>query len=140
MTGNDIKKMADGFPPTSIGMDQEEVVMWMAKHSIQLQEQVRALAAEVQAVRWASGQVYSAGYNHGHLNTADGMPYAEDSDLQLRGTEVLDEFTDPDHRGDAADAVIREIRAQAVEEYAITVGAEKNGAIYAARIRAGEQP
>ena len=29
------------------------------------EKQVAALAAEVQAVRWAAGQVYSAGYNHG---------------------------------------------------------------------------
>lgn len=40
----------------------------------------------------------------------------------------------------ATDAFIREIRAQAIEDYSITVGAGKNGAIYAARIRAGEQP
>ena len=38
------------------------------------EKQVNALAAEVQAVRWAAGQVYSAGYNHGHLNTADELP------------------------------------------------------------------
>lgn len=34
---------------------------------------------------------------------------------------------------------LREIRAQAVEEYAATIGAVKNGAIYAAVIRSGEQ-
>lgn len=39
----------------------------------------------------------------------------------------------------ATDAALREIRAQAVEEYAATVGAVKNGAIYAAAIRSGEQ-
>ncbi|WEE18635.1 hypothetical protein PX343_06905 [Citrobacter koseri] len=74
-----------------------------------------ALAAEVQAVRWACGQVYVRGYNHGHLNTADGLPYADEKDLVIRGGETLYEFTDPDHCGVAADAILAEVRAQGVE-------------------------
>ncbi|MDS0028108.1 hypothetical protein [Enterobacter cloacae] len=75
------------------------------------EKQVAALAAEVQAVRWAAGQVYSAGYNHGHLNTADELPYASDEELLQRGNEVLIEFTDPDHSGNVTDAVLDEVRA-----------------------------
>jgi hypothetical protein len=79
------------------------------------EKQVAALAAEVQAVRWAAGQVYSAGYNHGHLNTADELPYASDEELLQRGNEVLIEFTDPDHSGNVTDAVLDEVRAHAIK-------------------------
>lgn len=78
------------------------------------EKQVAALAAEVQAVRWAAGQVYSAGYNHGHLNTADELPYASNEELLQRGNEVLIEFTDPDHSGNVTDAVLDEVRASAI--------------------------
>ncbi|BCL41748.1 hypothetical protein [Enterobacter roggenkampii] len=77
-----------------------------------LEARCAALAAEVQAVRWAAGQVYSAGYNHGHLNTADELPYASDEELLQRGNEVLIEFTDPDHSGNVTDACLAEVRAQ----------------------------
>ncbi|WP_234116691.1 hypothetical protein [Citrobacter freundii] len=75
----------------------------------------RVLAAEVQAVRWACGQVYMKGYNHGHLNTVDGIEYASDTELVERGGETLADFTDPDHCGVAADAILAEARAQGVE-------------------------
>lgn len=81
-------------------------------------KQVASLAAEVQAVRWAAGQVYSAGYNHGHLNTADELPYASDEELLQRGNEVLIEFTDPDHSGNVSDAFLAEVRASAFDEFA----------------------
>lgn len=81
-----------------------------------LEARCAALAAEVQAVRWAAGQVYSAGYNHGHLNTADELPYASDEELLQRGNEVLIEFTDPDHSGNVTDACLAEVRAQGVEK------------------------
>ena len=74
-----------------------------------------ALAAEVQAVRWACGQVYMKGYNHGHLNTVDGLDYASDTELVERGGEALADFTDPDHCGVAADAILAEVRAQGVK-------------------------
>ncbi|MDJ6358054.1 hypothetical protein LEH54_15830 [Salmonella enterica] len=76
----------------------------------------RELAAEVQAVRWACGQVYMKGYNHGHLNTVDGLEYASDTELVERGGETLADFTDPDHCGVAADAILAEVRAQAHKE------------------------
>lgn len=75
----------------------------------------RELAAEVKAVRWACGQVYMKGYNHGHLNTVDGLEYASDTELVERGGETLADFTDPDHCGIAADAILDEVRASGVE-------------------------
>lgn len=90
------------------------------------------LAAEVQAVRWACGQVYVKGYNHGHLNTVDRLPYADEKDLVMRGGEVLCEFTDPDHCGVAADAILAEVRAQGVTEYASKRGFSfQHGSIHA---------
>ncbi|MHA7937272.1 hypothetical protein ACX928_03235 [Enterobacter roggenkampii] len=88
------------------------------------EKQVAALAAEVQAVRWAAGQVYSAGYNHGHLNTADELPYASDEELLQRGNEVLIEFTDPDHSGNVTDAFLAEVRASAIPEGYVLVPQE----------------
>lgn len=78
----------------------------------------RELAAEVQAVRWACGQVYVKGYNQGHLNTVDRLPYADEKDLVMRGGEVLCEFTDPDHCGVAADAILAEVRASELDSLA----------------------
>lgn len=88
---------------------------WRDMQIADLQRKVEALAAEVQAIRWASGQVYAKGYNHGHLNTADGLPYAEEKDLVIRGGETLCEYIDPDHCGVATDAILAEVGAKAVE-------------------------
>ncbi|HAG7413658.1 TPA: hypothetical protein HGR07_01935 [Escherichia coli] len=87
----------------------------MAVQLANAESKCRELAAEVQAVRWACGQVYMKGYNHGHLNTVDGLDYASDTELVERGGEALADFTDPDHCGVAADAILAEVRAQGVE-------------------------
>ena len=87
----------------------------MAVQLANAESKCRELAAEVQAVRWACGQVYMKGYNHGHLNTVDGIEYASDTELVERGGETLADFTDPDHCGVAADAILAEVRAQGVE-------------------------
>lgn len=87
----------------------------MAVQVANAESKCRELAAEVQAVRWACGQVYMKGYNHGHLNTVDGIEYASDTELVERGGETLADFTDPDHCGVAADAILAEVRAQGVE-------------------------
>ena len=90
----------------------------MAVQLANAESKCRELAAEVQAVRWACGQVYMKGYNHGHLNTVDGLEYASDTELVERGGETLADFTDPDHCGVAADAILAEVRAQGVEMFA----------------------
>ncbi|MBW7622484.1 hypothetical protein LDJ78_24755, partial [Citrobacter portucalensis] len=61
------------------------------------------------------------GYNHGHLNTVDGLEYASDTELVERGGETLADFTDPDHCGVAADAILAEVRAQGVDALAQTL-------------------
>lgn len=45
MTPEQIQKLADGLPPSCMGKDHEEVVAWLAKQHIALQQQVNALAA-----------------------------------------------------------------------------------------------
>lgn len=45
MTPEQIQKLADGLPPSCMGKDHEEVVVWLAKQHIALQQQVNALAA-----------------------------------------------------------------------------------------------
>lgn len=122
----------------------------MAVQLANAESKCRELAAEVQAVRWACGQVYMKGYNHGHLNTVDGLEYASDTELVERGGETLADFTDPDHCGVAADAILAEVRAQGVEMYAnltIKIGEEesdenivyagKQAALFAAQLRKG---
>ncbi|EPK6627548.1 hypothetical protein [Citrobacter freundii] len=102
----------------------EELEQQVLEQAVQLanaESKCRELAAEVQAVRWACGQVYMKGYNHGHLNTVDGLEYASDTELVERGGETLADFTDPDHCGVAADAILAEVGAQAVEMYADTL-------------------
>ncbi|MEG9612063.1 hypothetical protein V6W99_24095 [Citrobacter portucalensis] len=96
----------------------------MAVQLANAESKCRELAAEVQAVRWACGQVYMKGYNHGHLNTVDGLEYASDTELVERGGETLADFTDPDHCGVAADAILAEVRAQGVEMFALMFAEE----------------
>ncbi|WP_177952261.1 hypothetical protein [Klebsiella michiganensis] len=40
-------------------------------------EKYSAISAENVAIREQSEEVYAAGYNHGHLNTVDGIAYAD---------------------------------------------------------------
>lgn len=96
-------------------IELEQKLTDMAVQLANAESKCRELAAEVQAVRWACGQVYMKGYNHGHLNTVDGLEYASDTELVERGGETLADFTDPDHCGVAADAILAEVRAQGVD-------------------------
>lgn len=104
----------------------EQKLTDMAVQLANAESKCRELAAEVQAVRWACGQVYMKGYNHGHLNTVDGLEYASDTELVERGRETLADFTDPDHCGVAADAILAEVRAQGVEGFLTFCGEENS--------------
>lgn len=113
MTGDEIKKMADGYPPISIGMDHEEVVVWLAKHSIQLHEQVRALAAECKAV-------YAHALEEGYQFYPGGIEYTDAVLREIRADGAM-----------ACGVHLREWYDYQVEERAEE---------FAAAIRAGEQP
>lgn len=151
MTPEQIQKMAEGCPPSSIGKDHEEVVTWLAEKHIALQEQVQKLAAEnvdlksrtvkvptkaylkdmrCNVVRWS--QVIDA------LSDA-GVAFVRDDGELIAGTRDTP----------ATDAVIREIGAKAVEGFGDVLGLgslhlalilKKCAYDHAAKLRAGEKP
>lgn len=87
---------------------KEEKYLKTAKLCVQL-------AAENVAIREQCEEVYAAGYNHGHLNTDDGIAYAdcvkdEFYDLAL---QVMAEVETP-----ATDRIVVEAEVRGVEKFA----------------------
>ncbi|MGM8835709.1 hypothetical protein ACS6JN_22810 [Enterobacter hormaechei subsp. steigerwaltii] len=74
-----------------------------------------ALAAENAGLIEQAEEVYAAGYNHGHLNTVDGIAYADcvKDDFYGLAVELMREAETP-----ATDAFLAEVRAQGVEMFA----------------------
>lgn len=70
-----------------------------------------ALAAESVGLIEQAEEVYAAGYNHGHLNTVDGIAYADcvKDDFYGLAVELMREAETP-----ATDAFLREVRADAI--------------------------
>ncbi|MFG0782456.1 hypothetical protein ACF8O5_18695 [Raoultella sp. TYF_8] len=73
------------------------------------------VAAENVAIREQSEEVYAAGYNHGHLNTVDGIAYAGcvKDDFYSLALQVMAEVETP-----ATDRIVAGIKADGVEEFA----------------------
>ncbi|MFP9925354.1 hypothetical protein ACH6YO_22615 [Klebsiella pneumoniae] len=71
------------------------------------------LAAENVAIREQSEEVYAAGYNHGHLNTVDGIAYAGcvKDDFYSLALQVMAEVETP-----ATDRIVAEAEARGVEK------------------------
>ncbi|MEM6162081.1 hypothetical protein AAH446_16270 [Erwinia sp. P6884] len=142
MTPEQIQKMAEGFPPSSIGKDHEEVIVWLAEQHVALQEQVQKLAALAEERRVFIVNGAEMGYIQ--LPVLDGDPVTATYQRCLLKPKF------------AADAVIREIGAKAVDgfishcQYQLNAGnytkAERDkfkggidtAAPYAAQLRAGE--
>ncbi len=80
-----------------------------------LKSQVEQMAAENVAIREQSEEVYAAGYNHGHLNTVDGIAYAGcvKDDFYSLALQVMAEVETP-----ATDRIYAGIKAEGVEQYA----------------------
>lgn len=81
------------------------------------------LAAENVAIREQSEEVYAAGYNHGHLNTVDGIAYTdcvkdEFYDLAL---QVMAEVETP-----TTDRIYAEAEACGVEKFVAYCGEENS--------------
>ncbi|WP_368755522.1 hypothetical protein [Klebsiella oxytoca] len=72
----------------------------------------KQLAAENVAIREQSEEVYAAGYNHGHLNTVDGIAYAGcvKDDFYSLALQVMAEVETP-----ATDRIVAGIKADGVE-------------------------
>ncbi|WP_187326153.1 hypothetical protein [Klebsiella oxytoca] len=71
------------------------------------------VAAENVAIREQSEEVYAAGYNHGHLNTVDGIAYAVcvKDDFYSLALQVMAEVETP-----ATDRIVAETEARGVEK------------------------
>ncbi|CZV58069.1 hypothetical protein VRM69_000184 [Enterobacter hormaechei] len=80
-----------------------------------MQMQVEKLAAENSGLIEQAEEVYAAGYNHGHLNTVDGIAYADcvKDDFYGLAVELMREAETP-----ATDAFLVEVRAEGVEMFA----------------------
>lgn len=81
----------------------------------ELKAQRDALAAEVSAIREQAENVYSAGYNHGHVNTVDGIAYATpvEDEFYHNALQIMLEVETP-----ATDAYLNSVRAEAVTSFA----------------------
>ncbi|HBY8893026.1 TPA: hypothetical protein MI927_25055 [Klebsiella pneumoniae] len=82
---------------------------------LKLAKAYQQLAAENVAIREQSEEVYAAGYNHGHLNTVDGIAYAGcvKDDFYSLALQVMVEVETP-----ATDRIVAGIKADGVEEFA----------------------
>ena len=74
----------------------------------------KQLAAENVAIREQSEEVYAAGYNHGHLNTVDGIAYADcvKDDFYGLALQVMAEAETP-----ATDRIVAGIKADGASEF-----------------------
>ncbi|EIX9131051.1 hypothetical protein MLJ46_001173 [Klebsiella pneumoniae] len=81
---------------------------------LKLAKAYQQLAAENVAIREQSEEVYAAGYNHGHLNTVDGIAYADcvKDDFYGLALQVMAEAETP-----ATDRIVARIKADGVEEF-----------------------
>lgn len=75
---------------------------------LKLAKAFKQLAAENVAIREQSEEVYAAGYNHGHLNTVDGIAYADcvKDDFYGLALQVMAEAETP-----ATDRIVAGIKA-----------------------------
>lgn len=73
--------------------------------------EMEKLAAENVAIREQSEEVYAAGYNHGHLNTVDGITYAGcvKDDFYGLALQVMAEVETP-----ATDRIVAGVKADGV--------------------------
>ncbi|HBR2264329.1 TPA: hypothetical protein L9P22_004275 [Klebsiella pneumoniae] len=98
--------------------------------------EMEKLAAENVAIREQSEEVYAAGYNHGHLNTVDGITYAGcvKDDFYGLALQVMAEVETP-----APDRFVAGIKADGVEEFAAHLRANDNGASVCKMIALGAE-
>lgn len=92
---------------------------------LKLAKEFKQLAAENVGIREHSEEVYAAGYNHGHLNTVDGIAYADcvKDDFYSLALQVMAEVETL-----ATDRIVAGIKADGVEEFAAHLRANYNGA------------
>lgn len=79
----------------------------------QLKQRLDAVVAECAELREQSEEVYAAGYNHGHLNTVDGIAYAPGTkdEFYSLALQVMAEVETP-----SVTAALAEVEARAIEK------------------------
>ncbi|KAB0555327.1 hypothetical protein [Pantoea stewartii] len=88
MTNSDIEHMAQGYPPSHIGKDNEEVVIELASSVIDLQQKLDAISAKALELCSESAHVYQK-YNITQMpdrDLVDHQTIQELSDLIRSGT------------------------------------------------------
>ena len=126
---------------------------WRDMQIATLKAECDALAAEVVNIREQAEHVYAAGYNHGHLNTVDGIAYAPGikDEFYHNALQVMLEMETP-----ATDAYLNSVRAEGVDMFISELaelfktlktggktwqavkGIAMRAASFAAQLRAGE--
>ncbi len=91
MNQSDIEHMAQGFPPSSIGKDHEEVVTFLATSLLAAQQKLDALAAKGMELAQEAAYVYGE-YNKEMAPdvVCDGQTIQEFHDLANGSTSVKD--------------------------------------------------
>lgn len=81
---------------------------------VQLKQRLDAVVAECAQLREQSEEVYAAGYNHGHLNTVDGIAYASGTkdEFYSLALRVMAEVETP-----TVTAALAEVEAKAIEKF-----------------------
>ncbi|WIJ49656.1 hypothetical protein OI984_01860 [Enterobacter roggenkampii] len=111
-----------------------------------LEAKCAALAAENAGLIEQSEEVYAAGYNHGHLNTVDGIAYADcvKDDFYGLAVELMREAETPstdaflaDVRASGADECVRQLAISDDDDFS---DAPNVCAMVAHQIRKGAQP
>lgn len=98
---------------------------------LKLAKEFKQLAAENAAIREQSEEVYAAGYNHGHLNTVDGIAYADcvKDDFYALALQVMAEVETT-----ATDRIVAGIKADGVD-MVLDLISHTNGMLYADSVK-----
>lgn len=107
----DIEHMAQGFPPSHIGKDHEEVVIWLATQLIDVQQKLDAVLAKGMELAQEAAHVY-AEYNK------EMAP-----DVVCDG-QTIQEFHDLANGWSSVDAYLNSVRADAIVEAASRIAAQ----------------
>lgn len=103
---NEVKDMIESLESNGELSIKEEKYLKVAKLCVQLAE-------ENVGIREHSEEVYAAGYNHGHLNTVDGIAYADcvKDDFYSLALQVMAEVETP-----STDRIVAEAEARGVDK------------------------
>lgn len=99
MNQKDIEHLAQGFPPSHIGKDHEEVVTELAKHALELQQKLDAVLADNVALKNGIG-FFSYGSDSGfeEHDSAEKAIASADSDIDYYRGDACDGWSEETDR------------------------------------------